>query len=423
MINFREQAKNSSTFCIMPFSHMCTKTTGEIKLCCRSLPLYNVKEKTLLEVWNSKKMKRVRKQVLSGERPVECNACFSLEDKNVISMRQRQNKMKCLYNNYLETLDGLKEDYSMPEKVRSIELKLNNLCNLKCRMCHPVDSTQWAKDWPHISKLQKHNEWTYKNVEEHNLVEHPYLCEWENHPSLFEDLKVLSDNLDTIWFAGGEPLIDPMHYKILEMLKNKNITLQYATNLTKIIFKNKSVFEYWKDFKKITVNISLDGVGDTFNYIRTNADFNVVVKNIRTIQSIAKSESIDLLMIAACTVQVYNIFDLPDITEFAIDNGLWFHTHRVTWPRFLSCTVLPVKLKNEVVEKISEYLYSIKQRTDLDIAQHKNIIAHLIDNLNFLQGSDSSKYWHEFIEYSKILDKITGSKLLEEVRPELKEYI
>ena len=140
----------SPTFCILPFTHLNTKTNGEFKLCCRSLPLYNVKEKSLLEVWNSEKVKSVRKKMLSGERPEECRECWSHEDQNVRSLRQRENWMKCEIGTYLNVLSEVNYDYSMPPKMRSIELKLNNLCNLKCRMCHPVDSVLWAKDWPLI---------------------------------------------------------------------------------------------------------------------------------------------------------------------------------------------------------------------------------------------------------------------------------
>jgi len=287
-------------------------------------------------------------------------------------------------------------------------------------MCHPVDSTKWAKDWPLVSDLQKHNEWTYNNVEKHNLVEHPYLCEWENHPSFFEDIERLSKNLKTIWFAGGEPLIDPMHYKLLDMLKDKDIELQYATNLTQIKFKEKSVFDYWKHYKRIIINISLDGVGDVYNYIRTNADFNDVVKNIKTIQDIAKKESIEIIMIAACTVQAYNIFNLPNIIDFVIDNKMWFHTHRVTWPQFLSCHVLPQELKQIATNRLEDYLNSFKKRRGMDNFYRVNVIRHINDNLNFLNGRDLSKLWPDFIEYSKILDKATGSKPLEEIIPELK---
>jgi MoaA/NifB/PqqE/SkfB family radical SAM enzyme len=424
-MNLKEKSKNSKSFCIMPFTHIVTKTNGEIKLCCRSLPISNVKIERITDAWNNDNLKRIRKQMLEGERPPECNVCFYLEDNNVTSMRQRHNMMKCERGNYLDVLDKVNDDYSISCYNKSIELKLNNLCNLKCRMCHPVDSTMWAKDWPLVSDLQKHNEWTYNNVEKYNLVETPYLCEWENHPSLFEDLNMMKESLDTIWFAGGEPLIDPMHYKILEILKDngKNISLQYATNLTKIVFQNKSVIDYWGDFKKILIGVSLDGIGDVYNYIRTNGKFEKVFENILEIKKVAKEKNLDIFIYAACTMQAYNIFDLPEIFTFLIDNEIWLNTHRVTYPRFLSSQVLPKKLKDSVSDKINKFLEKTKDRKDLEDDVKKNIIRNTEDNLNFLNGDDLSYLWDDFLEYSRILDEATGSKPLIEIRPEIGEFI
>ena len=426
MLNFKDKSLNSPTFCIMPFSHITTKTTGEIKLCCRSHPLYNVNEKSLLEVWNSEKIKRIRKQMLSGERPPECEICYSLEDKNITSMRQRQNKMKFNRETYIGIMDELNDDYSMPNKIRSIELKLNNLCNLKCRMCHPVDSTKWAEDWSLVAELQRHNEWTYKNVKKYNLTEHPYLCEWENHPTFFDELNEIIETVDTIWFAGGEPLIDPMHYKFLNMIKDKGktITLQYATNLTKLSCKDESIIDLWKSFKKILVAVSFDGVADVYEYIRTNANFNEVVDNIKTIQNKIEKESMNIILLGGCTFQAYNIFNLPDMFNFLIDNNIWIHTHRVSFPRFLSCQVLPKELKEVASKNIQSFLDNfIKRKKELETDVYKNTISHTTDVLNFLNAYDLSREWPNFLEYSRILDKATYSKPLEEVIPEIGRYL
>jgi len=424
-MDFKKMAESSPTFCILPFSHLTTKTTGEIKLCCRSLPLYNVKEKGFFDVWNSERMKEVRKEVLTGQRPKECGSCFELEDECVMSMRERQNILKCKYNDYMKLMGEVNNDYSMKGHPRSIELKLNNLCNIKCRMCHPADSTKWAKDWPHISDLQKSNQWTHENVEAYKLVESPYLCEWKNHPSFFDEIEQMSDSLDTIWFAGGEPLIDPMHYKILDMLKDKgsHISLQYATNLTKIYFKGKSIIDYWKHFNGVLANVSIDGLRDVFNYIRTGADFDKVLDNIRKVNEMAVEQQLNVVLAGACTFQAYNAFNFDRLFSFLIGNRMWVHSHRVTHPRFLSAQVLPLELKEIISERIQKFYYSLKKMTDLEIPYRKNAMRHTMDNLNFMNGADKSEFWPEFVEYSRILDKVTGSKPLIEIIPELKGYI
>ena len=152
-MDFREKIKSSSSFCLLPFIHMATKTDGDIKLCCRSSPIGNINTTSLEQIWNSDVYKEVRQKMLNGERPKQCNACWRHEDIGVRSMRQRYNKTRT--NKYLPQVLKLNEDYTMPFEIPILESKMSNFCNLKCRMCHPLDSTSWSKDWNSIEHLME----------------------------------------------------------------------------------------------------------------------------------------------------------------------------------------------------------------------------------------------------------------------------
>ena len=132
-----------------PFTGLATREDGAVCVCCRSHPIGFIQNEKLEDIWNNDTMKRIRHQVLNDERPSECEPCFSLEDQGVESLRQRHIAgfiPEARINLYPNSLDKLNEDYSMPYEIPTMELKLNNLCNLKCRMCHPGDSTSWT-DW------------------------------------------------------------------------------------------------------------------------------------------------------------------------------------------------------------------------------------------------------------------------------------
>ena len=112
-----KKMNNSCTFCMHPFTGLATREDGAIKVCCRSLPIGNIKDMSLEEAWNSDKMKQVRKQVLNGERPDVCQPCFDLEDQGVQSLRQRHitdSSPESRSNLYPNALDTLSADYSMP---------------------------------------------------------------------------------------------------------------------------------------------------------------------------------------------------------------------------------------------------------------------------------------------------------------------
>ena len=217
---------DSNTFCILPFIHMATKTDGDLKLCCRSWPIANIKDTSIEDLWNSNTYKRIRKQLLNNERPPECAACWRHEDINVRSMRHRVNKTRQLY---FSVIDELQDDYSLPFKIPILEAKLSNFCNLKCRMCHPLDSTSWHADWQYIHHLmEKANTSTYQKVLDYNLINKPYVSAFDNNDDFWNQFDKMIPYFDLIEFAGGEPLIDPIHYKIIHKLKDRvqNISLK-----------------------------------------------------------------------------------------------------------------------------------------------------------------------------------------------------
>src|SRR5690606_25684629 len=134
-VSMREQALKSPTFCIYPFSHLATKTEGTFKLCCRSEPLSSVQEISAIELWHSERYKSIRRQMLRGEKPAECQDCWNLESLGTRSMRQRAlaDFPNSRWNQFSPVLDATEEDGTVHALPQAIELKLSNLCNLRCR--------------------------------------------------------------------------------------------------------------------------------------------------------------------------------------------------------------------------------------------------------------------------------------------------
>ena len=94
----------------------------------------------------------------------------------------------------------------------------------------------------------------------------------------------------------------------------------------------------------------------------------------------------------------------------------------LSYPKFLSCQILPKELKEMVSAKIKNYLREVQTR-DLDDDTMKNITRNAFDCLNFMNGTDLNDQWPQFVEYSKILDNRINGKTLEEIRPELGGYL
>jgi MoaA/NifB/PqqE/SkfB family radical SAM enzyme len=411
-----------------PFTGLATREDGAIKICCRSLPIGWIQEESLESVWNNNNMLTVRKQVLNNERPDVCKPCFDLEDQGVESLRQRHIKPTLPESRvvlYPKALDKLGEDYTMPFEFPTMEIKLNNLCNLKCRMCNPLDSTSW-QDWNEVKPFyEKEKNYLVPTVAK--FVDKPgqYIGSFDDTENWWNSFEKLIPHFHRVEFAGGEPLMDPQHYKILDMLKpyGKNIELKYATNGTTLgISKGRTIHDYWPHFRSIAVNVSLDGIHDVYNYIRSNSNFDEVESNIFEMQKLPNISRI----VGAFTVQAGNILQIADCIEYFTNHlNIYFYSHRVSYPNCLSAQVLPKKLKDLAVQRLLDV--SFKLHTFNNVRGNPLMLRickqQIQDNINYIWAKDQSILWGDFVEFNKKLDRSRNQGSLETVIPEFKEYV
>ena len=420
--------KNKScTFCMHPFTGLATREDGAIKVCCRSLPIGNIKNETLEEAWNGEKMREVRRQVLSDERPDVCKPCFDLEDQGVQSLRQRHianNIPESRVNLYPDALKSLTTDMTMPFELPTMEIKINNLCNLKCRMCNPLDSTQW-KDWNSIVEhYKKEDNYLVKAVEDLGHTKAPYVGLFDDKKEWWDSLRKLLPHFKRVEFAGGEPLMDPMHYKILDLLSEngKNIEIKYATNGTVLGIKGRWIKDYWPKFKSVAVNVSIDGIDEVYEYVRSNGKFQDVVDNVRIMKNIPTVSRI----VGAFTVQSNNIMQIDKVIDYFLNKlEIVFYSHRVQYPRALSAQVLPKELKDKVIaklelmkDKIKEYRL-VKEHPILE----KITLQQIQDNINFLKARDLNQYWKDCVDFNHRLDKTRNQGPFEKIIPEFAPYV
>jgi len=408
-----------------PFTGLATREDGAIQVCCRSHPIGNIQDNTLEEIWNNDNMKRIRQQVLHGERPAECAPCFNLEDQGVESLRQRHIAgviPESRITLYPHAMNGMDSDFSMPFEFPTMEIKLNNLCNLKCRMCHPMDSTSW-NDWKEVEEFYvKENNFMVKAIEDLNLMNKPYLDKFDDNPNWWKSFEKLLPHFRRVEFAGGEPLMDPQHYRILDMLApyGDNIEIKYATNLTMLGKSNRTVWQYWPKFKSVAVNVSIDGIGLSYEYIRGNAHWAELINNIRQIQTIPNISRI----VGAVAVQVSNVLILDKMIEYFLnDIGIVFYTNMVNYPNVLSAQVLPPELKSLAIAKLKAVRKLVPEFKHVKANPILlGITLRQIDGvINYLNAKDQSDKWAECIEFNRKLDATRGQSFFN-VTPEFVGY-
>jgi len=292
-------------------------------------------------------------------------------------------------------------------------------------MCNPLDSTSWT-DWKEVEQFyEKENNYLVPTVKKLTSRPGQYIGPFDDTAHWWRDFEKLLPHFRRVEFAGGEPLMDPNHYKILDMLKPyaDNIEIKYATNGTKLgISKGRTVFDYWPYFKSVAVNVSIDGIHDVYEYIRGNGEFALVEENVKKIKEIPTVSRV----VGAFTVQSNNILQIDRVIEYFLEEmGIIFYSHRVNYPRALSAQVLPNELKQQVIEKLEAMKHTVE---DYEMVKNNSVIREVTlqqiqDNINFLQAEDLSEHWQDCVEFNRKLDATRNQGPLEEVISEFKPYV
>ena len=325
---------------MLPFMHIYGTAGGDIVPCCEAqeIPLKKPGE-TALESWNNENYKELRRALAEDERPERCNVCWHLEDSGIVSNRQQWEK-----DNWKDFSDKVKvnDDFSVDNKPMWVELKVSNFCNLKCIMCSTHSSYKRVKDLDIIKKYTKDGYET-RLLRPTDLF--ASLNEW---PDLW-------DNVHTLQFTGGEPIINQEHYDLLEGIPTEvksKIKLRYATNISHIKFKKYDLVEMWRQFKHVNIKVSMDGVEEVYNYIRQDGDWDTVYNNMLVLNA---EPTIDLAV--GITVQSHNIYHMPEFYQFWKESPieLKFITANVLQtPKYLRPNLWPQPYRTKIIDRLRE---------------------------------------------------------------------
>ena len=392
----------TDTFCVLPFTHLSTRPNGDITPCCRSRDtLGNIKDMTFEQAWNSERQQQLRKDLLTGVRNKHCFQCWDMEDQGSVSMRQSMNKTRQHMIPDTCTIE-------MPFVVPVLELKMSNLCNFRCRTCKPELSTTWMKDWSAV----KHE---YKSLGLHNDTARQ--TNFDND-QFIQDILRLAPTIEIVEFAGGEPLMDPLHYRVLEALEPfaTNISVKYSTNLSKVKFGKFDTIASWAKFKAVDLSLSIDGHPELNNYIRTESDTDVLAENLKLVKAELGNKYIGR---AALCYSAWNVFGLTESYEY-FEHVLDTPVHgNIAWdPIFINPQVLPKELKQKASQQYKDYLNTVELKGE----RNKRIHRFTEQNMNFLNAKDESKYFEQFMRYTTTLDRTRGTSVAD-IIPEFKDYV
>ena len=244
------------------------------------------------DVWNDKKFIEIREQNRQGQWHSACSNCESLEQSGMASMRTGMNQ-------------GLELDqrYDLPGPAR-LDLQVDISCNLACRICSPSYSTYWQKH------LKEHNEWPEKIFSPNRIN------------TIYETINNIDlRNLRLLVFTGGETLLSQLNWDVAKYVVDRvpgakqQLMLNMQTNGTQsVLERNYSTIE---KFHLVRLNISLDGTGDRFEYLRWPARWNQTVDNIFELRQTLPSNVMFLIEETVCSL---NLFYMAELESWAKEN-------------------------------------------------------------------------------------------------------
>lgn len=305
---------------------------------------------------------QLRKDMLEGTPRVECQKCYVEEQSNMESMRQKANNLLSVSANNTHF-----------EKLEFLEISLDNLCNLECRMCSSRFST----------KLQTRDRYLQENGIEGYFVNNVSYKTLELMDSL--DLS----HLRMIKMLGGEPLISPNLYKFLEKIpKPENVNLLIITNATSIP-SNKTLNKL-KQFKSVKFDFSIDGIYDYNDYQRVGSKFENIIANMLELSKILPEEHSIHSVYSSL-----NMFGFDTSTKWFNDNLPFRVTVDIVKNNITSPFIAPDSYVEEILNNVS------------DNNPHKKFI----DNMFSQYYSFDENKWNDFLQFVKLTDQMYKSDI------------
>jgi len=391
---------------------------------CHHPPAHNIPLEELKNnhtaIHNTKHKKIMRKMMIEGARPSECEYCWKIEDIGKDNVSDRVFKTIIYKDEELDSIYNKPWDYDA--ELKTLEISFDRVCNLACSYCNASFSTTWAKDIKKngayqnlvsdgAAAFQQDGSW----VEPYNNdTDNPYIQAfwqwWSNG---------LSESLDELRITGGEPLMSNNTWKLLDWFNNQNSKMRFAINsnliakddiIDKLIEKTKNIHEFH-------LYTSCESTGAQAEYIRDGLDYAQWKKNITRILKEGNCHGVHIMMTinSLCLFSITDFFDEMLELKKQYGKNLTVSVNLLRFPSFQSPLALPDHIKDHCRIKLEEWY---KQHKDSYLLHEfeKASIARLIDYLIVVDAphrrtSNKITLWRDFKSFYSQYDQRRGKNI------------
>jgi MoaA/NifB/PqqE/SkfB family radical SAM enzyme len=368
-------SKVPDSFCLVPWYSVFIEPKS-IGPCCVNYKLSNTN--SIEDYLKSKELSELKKEFLKGNKPASCTFCWKAESIGIKSVRQEKSK-------------------TIMKEYQQFIIRISNKCNYTCRMCNSKYSSAWEND-KKASILKK----SVATVGEATFNIDIYK---KNINYIINEAK---RKLITIDIIGGEPLISDEFIYFLEETKKENvrenIKLNINSNISVTTYKNIEYLKEFSNFNKVVIHASVDGIGKVGEYIRRGYKQPIFNKNLQYFKKYIKFINV--------TLQIYNIYDIPNIYRYAKDNNIGISINYLIEPKCLSIALLDYNERFKILEHYKNTSFHNKELEDAIINEIVNL--ELIDNFiihtsgldklwktDFIKSIPELASWYERVQHEK----------------------
>ena len=335
-------------FCVLPWVSLEASPIGTVRPCCladdelvdNTGNKFNLATADFKEIQNSNSMRELRQEFVDGKQPNTCRKCWKEERAGRTSKRMHTlNRLKHMLPDQDWTADA--------KPLMFLDLKLGNICNLKCRICGSWSSSTFAAE--ELQHLMR-NEDRKDNHHYHMLRQGAWPRE---NQQFWNEIAGISDQIQYIEFTGGEPFMIQEHFNLLQGLVDRglagNIEIHYNTNGTQW---PETAEEIWRHFKIVEIAFSIDDVGERFEYQRSNAVWTDVVNNIARFREL-RSRHTNIRLQICCTINVFNVYYLETVAAWILEQRMDFiYWNMMHDAYFFSISSLPERAKQVITDRL-----------------------------------------------------------------------
>ena len=411
-------SKFSETFCVYPWLHQQVTPKGQVNVCCVASDGFVENDQgepfildkvPMSEAWNSQYMKDIREKMLNGEKVRTCETCYKQESIGKTSYRQSTNSewLHRLGEDQVRQLVEYSEshDFKVDHPPAYLDLRLGNLCNLKCRMCNPSNSIQIYNEWKSIDdKTQGEYSrfWKQRGLSLHDCGP------WYESDTFWRSVEENIPYLKKVYMTGGEPTLIAGNQKFLNKCKEMGfadkIELFFNINATHL---TDEFLESLRPFNYTQINCSLDGFDKVNEYMRPPSRWKICDQNLRRL---ALETDSNVGLGVTPVIQIYNILNIVDllfyVEELINESGkdILIDFLFCFKPVFLDIIHVPENVRDLAIERLEKFKSQSKVYNSNMEKSHflKNGVDSMIRRLG--DSKEDPQMMADFLSYTKTLD-------------------